>query len=783
MKDYTNFPKQLLPDSKKNKKWRESHMDWAENISYSSGGRIRRSIRNKIINFDLYNGRLHMDDLKLYVNPLDKKTTQLPKKIQHYPVMNEPIDLLVGEEINRKSNMVANVANPDAISLIEEQKIKVARQLLVQMLKQEGEEQEQASDLERYLNYNYQDLREVRANHILKHYMKEVQFDTKLYQGLKHVTINSEEIYLFDISNGEPVMELVNPKKVYTVRSGLSSRVEDADIIIIDDYWSPGAIQDRFYSSLSKSDNTYIESLCNNPNSNTEPYFDEAAQYVYLPDIADDYDMMETQLGLGYDMGLPKGNYIDGDGNIRIIRMYWRSKQRVLKVTKFDLETGEPYEEFEPGFYEVKKELGETAEEYWRNELWEGTKIGKEIYLDIKPREIQYRRRSNISVCKPPIVGQIYSTNQLKPQSLVDKMKNYQYMFDVIMHELVKDVATHIGKVGEVDLAKIPEKWSIDKYLHFIKTEHLAFVDSFKESNKGIPAGGYNTTGGRVIDLDMSENIRLNIELLQWIKSQMYDIVGINPQRLGEVSNRETVGGVERAVTQSSHITAELFAVHDNVKKRCAEMLLETAKYALKGNKMKLPYVTNDGINGILDVDGDEFAECDYGIFVENDLDLAGLRQKLEQSAQAWSQNGTVKPSTIMSIFTDTSLQSIQRRVERDELEQIKREQENLNKQLQQQQADSEAMQQIEAQKMQLEQVKLDLEDLINQRDNNTKMQIELMKQTNDSGENNNEQIEKLQFEKDKFNEEIKLKKDQLNETIRSNKAKESISKTNKAKK
>ena len=785
MKDYTNFPRQLLPNTKKTKKWGEENMDWAENISYSNNGRIRKSLRNKTINFNLYNGVLYMGDLTYYVNPHNKKLAKPPTKIQHYAVMNEPIDLLAGEEINRKSNMVASVVNPDSISLKEESKMKAARQMLLQMMQSDKEPEEEASELERFLNYNWQDLREVRANHILKHFMRDVDFDTKLNQGFKHVLINTEEIYLFDISNGNPTMEVLNPKKVYTLRSGLSNRIEDADIIIIDDYWSPGAIQDRFYADLSKKDSKYISELLNNPNSNTGDgvYFDEKAQYIYLPDPDEEYYDLENNLSAGYEGGLPRGNWVDGDGNIRVLRMYWRSSQKVLKVTKIDLETGDTYDEFESEDYVIDKDLGEKSEEYWRNEIWEGTKIGGKIYLNIKPREIQYRRMANISICNPPIVGQIYSTNQLKPQSLVDKMKPLQYTYDVVMYDFLKDLSTNVGKIGEIDLAKIPEKWSIDKFLHFVKTEHLAFVDSFKESNKGIPAGGYNTIGGRAVDLDLTENLRFQIEILSYLKNAMYDLVGITPQRLGDVHNRETLGGIERAVTQSSHITAEIFAIHDNVKKRCAERLLETAKYALKGNQLKLPYVTNEGINGILDIDGDDFAESDYGIFIENDLDLAGLRQKLEQSAQAWSQNGTVKPSTIMSIFTDTSLMSIQRRIEKDELEQQQRVQEEQQQQIQVQQQQIQATQQAEAQRFQLEQAKLELEDLMNQRDNATKMQIELLKQSNNEGVDNTEDIEKLQLDKNKFDQEINLKKDQLSETKRHNIAQESISKTNKTNK
>ena len=45
----------------------------------------------------------------------------------------------------------------------------------------------------------------------------------------------------------------------------------------------------------------------------------------------------------------------------------------------------------------------------WVNEWWEGVKIGRDIYLNIRPRKVQYNKANNPSYCHPGIVGQIYN--------------------------------------------------------------------------------------------------------------------------------------------------------------------------------------------------------------------------------------------------------------------------------------------------------------------------------------------------------------------------------------
>lgn len=98
----------------------------------------------------------------------------------------------------------------------------------------------------------------------------------------------------------------------------------------------------------------------------------------------------------------------------------------------------------------------------------------------------------------------------------------------------------------------------------------------------------------------------------------MSEVAGISKQREGQISNRETVGGVERATLQSSHITEWLFIQHDDIKRRALECFLETAKIALKGRNMKFQYILSDNSMRVMDIDGDEFAEADYGLVVDN---------------------------------------------------------------------------------------------------------------------------------------------------------------------
>jgi hypothetical protein len=154
---------------------------------------------------------------------------------------------------------------------------------------------------------------------------------------------------------------------------------------------------------------------------------------------------------------------------------------------------------------------------------------------------------------------------------------------------------------------------------------------------------------------------------MEYAKAQMDEVTGVSRQRLGQTENRETVGGIERAVSQSNHITEELFTMHDYCKKRCFELLIETAKIALKGQDVKFSYIGDDMTRQLAEIDGDEFAEEEYGLSVSNDDSINMMQQKLDGMVQLGLQNQMISFSSAIKMYNSSSMREIQRLIEKDE--------------------------------------------------------------------------------------------------------------------
>ena len=797
MIEMTSFPPQQLPFSSKGEKWRKQHLDWADTKSFFTNGLVRNSMIHKKINYDLVNGKIHMEDIATMINPDGIKANYIPDKIQHYPIINSKLNVLKGELSKRLFDYRVIITNPTSISEIESKKkdevyeavlnlIKDQNQELQQQIQMEqqqaqqqalqaqqqaqmqqsqqmqqegmmqGQEQpmqdpsmqmqpeqmqqsmqQQPSEAEekfnqklerinKYYTYEWQDIRELRANCLLHHYVKEYNMNLMFQDGFMDAMICGEEIYQCDIVGGEPVIHKINPLKITLLRSGYETEVEKADVVLLEDYWSLGRVYDTFYDSLTKKDRDYLEKYSNTGEvaaTDSMDNIDERAGMVHktmITDIIVNDDFYFNPYNSD-SSGLSSLAPFDGEGNVRVLRMYWKSRRKIKKVTSYDSITGEEDFTFYDENYVINKDKGESETIYWINQAWEGTKIGKDIYINIRPRPVQYNRISNPSNCHFGIVGSIYTTNENKPFSLVDMMKPYAYLYDVVHSRMERLIARDWGFLVNLDLSKMPRGWNMDKWLYYAKNTGMLIQDSFNEGNIGAATGklagalNNNAVGG--FNASQYEAIQGYTQILEYIRNTMSEIIGVSRQREGQIASRETVGGVERATLQSSYITEYLFQQHEDVMKRTLECFLETAKIAMKGKSKKFQYITDDFANKLIEIDGDEFAESDYGLVVDNSETSQALNQNLEMLAQAALQNQLLSFSTIMKLYGSSSLAEKQRMVEKDEQDKLKQVEEQNQQQLQVQQEALQAQQQVAQQQLQQQ-------DAINQRDNETKIQV-----------------------------------------------------------
>ncbi len=687
------LPIQRLPLTRKGEQWRKDVMDYFDSLSYSTTTSIRNTNYNKKINYDLFNGIFDKKDLEYVCNPLGLPDNEFPASLQHYDIVSPPLNLLISEEAEAKDNCIVYSESTNDIN----RKQQALKDQIMQSLEATlmGEIDPSTIDpnnppptpeqLIKYSKHNVSDLLESKANKLLKHLKKYLNTKEVFKKGWKDALITGEEIYWSGVGNNEVIFRRCNPINITVVLDSDTDYIDDAIAVVEVRMLAPSTIMDEFGKDIKPSDLKKLEELSKRFLASGKMYGNNPAF------VLDKTTGGVTDTGIS---GIGGVNATAGginSGLLRVVRVEWMSLKKLYSLKYVD-ENDLPQEMLvdESFDLDVFKEIfpTATADELWINEAWEGIKIDADMYVSVQPKTNQRRRMDNPYPCRLGYTGLIYNATNSISTSLVDRIKPYQYLYNIIAYRLELAFARDQGKVMLMDLAQLPksEGLDLDRWMYYLKAMGIGFINSFEEGNKGSNIGKLSTFNQfQSIDLSMANTIQQYITTLDYIKQQTAFISGVSPQRLGAIENRELVGNVERAVQQSAVITRYLFDSHEEVKRRSYVALVECAKIAYKDGK-KVQFVLDDMGLELLDMEEFEFENSDFNVFMTNSGKDLMVVETLKQLAMAAMNNDKADLSTIIDTIINDNPKDIVRLLQRDEEARKQHEQEMQQQQLQSQQ-------------------------------------------------------------------------------------------------
>ena len=765
----TYFPAQKIPMSKKTKEWYKQCIDGGTFIAIQQS--IDRHKKMEVLE-NLDNDIIDQEEIEKIFNPMELKDATFPAAQKNYPLIIPKIDLLQGEEIKRRFDFVVRSQNLDTHHTQNKELMEMLMDILIEEIRREGateeEVQERIAEFAKYAKYEWKDMNELVATRIIQYLWKQQDLDLKFAETFRRSLVLGMPIMRVEIVADEPVAEPVNPRNVYTIRGGSSMYIEDSDAIFEITYEPIGKVIDEFYDYLTPSEIDQIENGYRHIGS------DGGSPIAYRNRMPDIYSNLDPGGGEGFlnlsdfnrhnDIyGLP----YDDEGNVRVIRARWMGRRKVGEVTYYD-ENGVEQKKLVSEKYVVKEELGETVKWIWINEAYEGTKIANDIYVKCQPREVQMRNFGNKSKCFLGYVGIDMG------KSLMERAEPYQYLFNVYMRKFELLMAKYKGPILELDISKVPDDWELDMWMYYAEAIGWAVVDPFNEGKKGAAtgklAGNFNTTG-KVLDPRIGDAVQQIVTMLQYIEKIISDLTGVNSQRMGQIENRETVGGVERAVTQSSHITERWFFLHDHFKKRVLLALLDTAKQAWAHSKnKKLNFVLDDMSRVFLEFNGEDIASTEYDLFISNSSKDLEIKQAMRQLSQAAVQNGA-SLTLIAEVLRSDSVTEMTRIIDRYETDKAER---DAN------QAEAERQAMLEAQQMASEDKAADRELKIYEIDKRAEVELEKARINAEArmGEYDSElEQRRLADAQNAKMKDLSIKEKLANDTIRHNKTMESLKK------
>lgn len=726
MKNTKSFPAQKLPMSKKTQAWKEACVDYVVGAGDSGFGGNGRSRSDEMQTYyDLYNSIYNEKDLKYVTNPF-KQDDGFPAMAQDYNIIKPYVDQLLGEETKRPFNFHPQRTSDIAASEMQEK----AKEMLMDYIQatiasklspEQAARYEQAlatgeiqtpEAIAKYLQKDYKDIAETEAYHALQFLKRKLNLTHEFYKGWKDALIGGEEIYYVGVINGDPYVERVNPMYFDYEHSLDLEFIDDAAWCRRKMIMSATEIYDRFYDKMSERQlNELLELIDQRPGAGNNPEIRKTSM---------DHESIKL-----HKINSFTDNPFDVD-HITVYHCCWKSFKKIGFVTLLNPETGEA-EEFQVD--EDYKVTGteQSVEWDWIIEVWEGYRIGDDMYIGIQPIEYQHISADNPNSQKLPYTGVVYNNTNSKPRSLVSMMKPLQYMYIVVWYRLELALSRDKGKVAVMDITQIPKSMNIDvnKWMHYLSALGVAFINPYDEGwdipgREGGKPSQFNQLSSW--DLTMSNVIAEYIQLMQKIEDMVAKLTGITPQRQGQIAASELVSNANTAVNMSYHITEPWFWNHNQVKRRVLTMLLNTSKAAWKDSKRYLNYILDDATRAFVQLSDNFFYE-DMDIFVDDSTKNQQYIDQLKQLLQPAMQNGA-SLLDIAEIITLDNMSMIKNRLEEIEQKRMEQMQQQQQAEQQAQQQMAEQQNQLKEEELMLKEAEMDLEKYKVDQDNATKITV-----------------------------------------------------------
>jgi hypothetical protein len=647
--------------------WYKKKIDELDSsFEYFSLGNAEEEYNRMKINYNLFNNIIDPKDFEHVTKPFGQDYEgKLPAKLVNKDICSGPIKVVLGMEMKRAFPYSVLATNSEATTrkeqehfdrvkqYVEEQimgpiKAEQERAILEQTqgqqineqqkqeLQQKMEQEMQAQtpeQIKKYMELKHQDPAEVLGTELLNYSILNLDVKRKLNLALKHGLLAAKSVVYVGIFNGEPVLWNVDNLRYNSSNTPGTEFGEDEDWCTAEYFFSPNKVVQLFGSEMS---NTQIDSLYDN-NTNTSFLHDNVEKWLADNNSPNKYKQEENTK------------------TVRVLHGVWKGLREVNFLKYLD-ENEEEQTLVVDENYKINKDQGDiemTTE--WLLECYETWKIGKDIYLRMQPVQGQFKDLDNLNYCKLPYYSVKYDATNSVATSLMDRLKPYQYAYNIICYRLENLIATDKGKKVLMNVNSIPSSAGMDitKWQYFMESSPYMWYEPNEEGS------GYQdaNTIAKVIDLSLASDINKYMEIAEAIRLQAGRSVGIPDSVLGQIGANEAVSNTSKSMEQSSHILEPYFNTHAVFKKNVLLGLLEATKVAYTGSKKKkLTYVLDDMSKRLLDIDLGLLDSSTLGLFISDSTKAEETKETIKQLAHASLQNQKIELSDLLSVLRQESI-------------------------------------------------------------------------------------------------------------------------------
>ncbi len=546
-------------------------------------------------------------------------------------------------------------------------------------------------EIEQFFTKKYVNIPEQWATHQMKVDQQRFMMNELEERAFRDSLITDREFWHFNMMEDDYEVELWNPLLTFYHKSPDTRYISNGNYVGKIDLLTVPDVIDKYGWMMNEEQLHSLEALypVRSAMYNTPGIQNDGSFY----DATKSHEWNTQMPSLGYrqftsmfDNSIANGDIIQqilsdsedmfdfGNSNLlRVATIYWKSQRKVGHLTKIT-EDGQIVQDIVTEDYIITEKpihdttiyksktknnliFGEFIEWIWINETYGGIKVGPNrpafwgtnnpgginpIYLGLNGKKIgripfQFKGDNNLYGCKLPVEGAVFSDRNTKSTALIDLLKPSQIAFNIVNNQIADILVDELGTVIVLDQNALPrhsmgEDWGknnfANAYVAMKNFQMLPLDTSLANTENALNFQHY-----QVLSLEQTNRLMSRVQLATYFKNQSLEVIGLNPQRMGQTLSQETATGVEQAVNASYTQTEVYFTQHcDYLMPRVHQMRTDLAQYyQCTKPSIRLQYVTTSDEKVNFQIEGTKLLLRDFNIFCTTDTNSRSIMEQLRQ--------------------------------------------------------------------------------------------------------------------------------------------------------
>ena len=645
------FPRQKVSSEEKQKQeWYANCIDYVIAAGISFNDRNETETQLNILHGDIPNS-FYKKTLNPY-NSNNERYTRFPATMRNLDIMNDIIRRYVSEYFKGVHEFVVGADNPDvvlrknaklrqAIGMLAEQEFANEFRKRLQALQQQQEQQQmqqggEAHDINpqdampdpeefmKNFNEKYIDSQSKQAQDLLD-YVRSITEDAILYISAYFNYVSVGECYTYTDVRGEKfIKENIPVIEAYPIPNS-NFFVEDHDMFARKMLLSYPQIMDMFETVLDDKDKSFLERYYDTRDVSTARTQLLYSQYFeYYPDGCEKLTKEERELFKKQPVSIAEQN----NNLFEVWHVVWRGEVR-RGVLTFINKFGVVSKRIVDDDYVVNPLAGDISIDYiFEEQIYEGYRIGNRYsaVYPIKARPVAYQRDGKL-----PYNGMMEILPLMGKFSIIKLITPYQIMRNIISYHREMVIAKN-----KMLILLLPESLitsDTEDKIYKMAADGVLLVDDSEDANSQKMANI------RMLNANLGTYITELTNLMEAIKQEAREMVDMNMQRYGEITQSAGSGTTKEAISRSSMGTVIIVTMFDEMRRRDYQRDIDFSKLAYIDG-LQTSFYDDKYNQRYISLDIDSFINSDYSVIVKNDQKELGKLENLKQWAFSAAQNG-----------------------------------------------------------------------------------------------------------------------------------------------